>query len=90
MEAVIDVAKVTSKGQVTIPKAIRSLLGLREGDRVLFAASPDGSVSMRNATLQAFDDAQAAFAGAAEEAGIGTDEDVVAMLREMRYGKDPR
>lgn len=29
-------AKVTSKGQVTIPKAIRDQLGLREGDWLVF------------------------------------------------------
>ncbi|MDA1190078.1 MAG: AbrB/MazE/SpoVT family DNA-binding domain-containing protein [Candidatus Poribacteria bacterium] len=28
--------KLTTKGQVTIPKEIRSLLGLESGDRVLF------------------------------------------------------
>jgi AbrB family looped-hinge helix DNA binding protein len=29
-------AKVTSKGQITLPKAVRDALGLRAGDRVLF------------------------------------------------------
>jgi AbrB family looped-hinge helix DNA binding protein len=29
-------AKITSKGQVTIPKGVRDTLGLREGDGVLF------------------------------------------------------
>jgi len=30
------VATVTSKGQVTIPKAVREALGISEGDRILF------------------------------------------------------
>jgi AbrB family looped-hinge helix DNA binding protein len=29
-------AKVTSKGQVTLPKAVREALGVEPGDRVLF------------------------------------------------------
>jgi len=29
-------AKLTSKGQVTIPKAVRQALGLREGDSLVF------------------------------------------------------
>jgi AbrB family looped-hinge helix DNA binding protein len=29
-------AKVTSKGQVTVPKAVRDALGLREGDSIVF------------------------------------------------------
>ncbi len=30
------VARVTSKGQVTVPKAIREALGIQEGDSLLF------------------------------------------------------
>lgn len=29
-------AKVSSKGQITIPKAVRDALGIREGDNVVF------------------------------------------------------
>lgn len=36
----ITKAKVTSKGQLTVPKAIRDLLSIREGDEVVFI--PDG------------------------------------------------
>jgi antitoxin PrlF len=37
---------ITSKGQATIPKAIREHLGLRPGDRVKFFVHPDGSVAL--------------------------------------------
>lgn len=33
----MDESTVTSKGQVTIPKAIRRELGIRQGSRVVFA-----------------------------------------------------
>lgn len=35
---------ITSKGQATIPKAIRQHLGLQPGDRIKFFLHPDGSV----------------------------------------------
>ncbi len=35
---------ITSKGQATIPKAIRQHLGLKPGDRIKFFLHPDGSV----------------------------------------------
>ena len=35
---------ITTKGQATIPKAIREHLGLKSGDRVKFFMHPDGSV----------------------------------------------
>ena len=35
---------ITTKGQATIPKAIREHLGLKAGDRVKFFMHPDGSV----------------------------------------------
>ena len=35
-------AKVTSKGQVTIPREVRQKLGVRAGDRVVFEEAKDG------------------------------------------------
>jgi len=35
-------AKVTSKGQITIPRDVRRRLGVRAGDRVLFEEAGDG------------------------------------------------
>lgn len=39
-------AKVTSKGQITIPNEVRKALGVRPGDRLLFE-SGDGEVRVR-------------------------------------------
>jgi AbrB family looped-hinge helix DNA binding protein len=43
VERVVE-SKITGKGQVTLPKAIREHLGLQPGDRVKFFIHPDGSV----------------------------------------------
>jgi AbrB family looped-hinge helix DNA binding protein len=40
-------ATLTSKGQTTIPKAIRDSLGMKTGDRMSFTLMPDGIVVMR-------------------------------------------
>jgi antitoxin PrlF len=38
---------ITSKGQTTIPKAVRERLGLKPGDRVRFFFDLDGHVAIR-------------------------------------------
>jgi antitoxin PrlF len=37
-------ATLTSKGQMTIPKAIRDSLGMKDGDRMTFTLMPEGLV----------------------------------------------
>ena len=44
-------ATVTSKGQITLPKAIRDLLRLGAGDRVDFTVKDDGTVVLSPATV---------------------------------------
>ena len=39
---ILDTAKITSKGQVTIPNRIRKILKLEEGASVGFAVTKDG------------------------------------------------
>jgi len=48
-------ATVTSKGQVTIPQAVRRALRLEAGVRVNFTPNDDGSYSLRAATRPASD-----------------------------------
>jgi antitoxin PrlF len=40
-------ATVTSKGQLTIPKAVRDSLGIREGDKVIFRVEDGRAVLSR-------------------------------------------
>jgi AbrB family looped-hinge helix DNA binding protein len=46
---------LTSKGQVTIPKAVRDELGLREGDRIAFRVLEDGTVIVEPETVELSD-----------------------------------
>ena len=39
-------AKMTTKGQITVPKDVRLKLGLRPGDRVRFIVEDDGRVRL--------------------------------------------
>jgi AbrB family looped-hinge helix DNA binding protein len=44
-------AKVTSKGQVTIPKEVRDALGITEGDQVVFRVQQHHAVLARTPNL---------------------------------------
>ncbi|AVQ17039.1 transcriptional regulator, AbrB family [Fusobacterium gonidiaformans 3-1-5R] len=46
----MDTAKVMSKGQVTIPKRIRELLDLQNGDYVTFVVNKD-KVQIQNSKI---------------------------------------
>ena len=39
--------RLTSKGQVTVPKSVRDYLGLKAGSAVTFERSADGEIVMR-------------------------------------------
>jgi AbrB family looped-hinge helix DNA binding protein len=40
-------ARVTSKGQVTVPKAVREALGIKEGDEIVFRVEGKRAVLAR-------------------------------------------
>lgn len=50
-----DATTMTSKGQVTVPRAIRERLGLKSGDRMAFTMLSDGTVVMRPRTRRLAD-----------------------------------
>ncbi len=79
----MELAKITSKGQITLPIDIRRKLGLKEGDKVLFLEE-DGKIFVQNAALIALREAQSAFSGEAEKAGLRDEQDVVALIKELR------
>jgi AbrB family looped-hinge helix DNA binding protein len=48
----MEMAKVTSKGQITIPISIRRKLGISEGDKILFLNKEDGVLMVNPDTFQ--------------------------------------
>ncbi len=46
-------SKVTSKGQVTVPKAVRDALGIKEGDDVVFRVEGNRAMLARTADFLA-------------------------------------
>ncbi|MCI9510735.1 MAG: AbrB/MazE/SpoVT family DNA-binding domain-containing protein [Angelakisella sp.] len=79
----MELAKITSKGQITIPVEIRKKLGVKEGDKVLFLEEA-GRIYILNSSMEALRKAQRAFEGEAERAGLQSEEDVIQMMKEFR------
>lgn len=74
-------AKITSKGQTTIPAEIRAELGVGPGDRLEYVKQPDGQIVLRKARH-----GLESLRGIIKlDRPVSTDE-IVAMVREMRDG----
>lgn len=79
----IDNAKVMSKGQVTIPKDVREILGISSGDRITFVVE-NGNVRLINSSVHAMQLLQAQMANEAENTGLTSDEAIMDLVKEVR------
>ena len=79
----MELAKITTKGQITLPINIRRTLKLNDGDKVAFIKK-DGQYVVINPTILAFENARKAFEGEAERLGLKDIDDVVALVKEVR------
>lgn len=75
-------AKLTSKGQLTVPKAVRDALGLETGDRVVFRVEGEQAALARTPDLL---DLAGVVAVPADRRGVDWD-DVRRITRETRHG----
>lgn len=82
----MELAKVTTKGQITIPKSIRELLNLKEGSKILFIQKGKDIV-IQNSAMLALEKIQNAFDGEAERLGLEKEDDVVEMIKEFRKNR---
>lgn len=83
LNAFIDNAKVMAKGQVTIPKEVRNVLGVSNGDRVTFIVEGN-TVRIVNSAVYAMERLQSEMAGEAERTGLKSEDDVMALVKELR------
>ena len=78
----MDMARMSSKGQVTIPVDIRRKLGLKEGDKVIFLEK-GSDVILINSNRLAFAEFQKEMMGEGKT-GVGSEQDVVDLVRRRR------
>lgn len=79
----VDNAKVMAKGQITIPKDIREVLGVASGDHITFIVEGN-TVRIVNSAVYAMQVLQKEMVGEAERAGLTSDDDVMALVNELR------
>jgi len=79
----MEVAKVTSKGQVTIPRDIRVKMDLKTGDKILFFEE-NGKYFLQNSASIALKNFQNIMKGEAERAGFKDPDDVVKYIKSRR------
>ncbi len=80
----MNLAKLSSNGQVTVPVEVRRRLHLVPGDKVLFLEKENGEVVVLKAEVAALAQAQKAFAGSAEDFGVADENDVQALVDDLR------
>ena len=82
----MELAKITTKGQITLPVGIRRKLHLKDGDKVAFIEI-DNQIVLANPIAIAIKDVQEAFSGEAERLGLKTQDDVDALVKEVRRAR---
>ncbi|MDR3012984.1 MAG: AbrB/MazE/SpoVT family DNA-binding domain-containing protein [Chitinispirillales bacterium] len=80
---IVENAKVMAKGQITLPKDIRARIGVGTGDRVALICEGERVILM-NAAIYAMRALQNGMAGEWEKAEINSDDDVMALVKEVR------
>lgn len=85
----MELAKITSKGQITLPISIRRKLRLKDGEKVAFIEK-DGGYLLVNPIELIIDEAREALKGEAERLGLKNEEDVAEMIKEIRKENNPK
>lgn len=78
-------AYVTEEGQVTLPKEILNILGITNGERIIFIAEGN-TVRITNPAVYAMQMFQQDMAGASERTDFTSEDAVISLLQEFRNG----
>lgn len=79
----MEVARISSKGQITIPVSIRNKLKLKAGDKIVILEE-NGRFYFENSAMMAFKRVEEAFDQEAEKAGFQTEEEMQDYMKEIR------
>jgi AbrB family looped-hinge helix DNA binding protein len=93
----METVKMSARGQITIPNAMRARMKLKGGDTIaLIEGEENGEIYISNTStsslkiiqhLSSLKAIQQEMEGEAEKAGFNTPDDVAAYIRNMRQNK---
>jgi AbrB family looped-hinge helix DNA binding protein len=83
-------ATVTSKGQITVPSALRQALGVSAGDRLRFVQAADGSIRLEARKRRRIVDFARANAFCVGEEGFDLDKAIDEAITEAVLERDRR
>lgn len=78
----MNLAKVSSNGQITVPIEIRRKLNIKEGDKIIFLENANGDIILQNSSRVAIREAQAAL----QDIKV-SEEDILQDVMKIRYSK---
>ena len=78
----MNLAKISSNGQITVPVEIRRKLNIKEGDKIIFLENANGDIILQNSSRVAIREAQAAL----KDIKV-SEEDILQDVMEIRYSK---
>jgi antitoxin PrlF len=79
----VELARITSKGQITLPIAIRRKLGLEKGDKVVFLED-QGRIVLLKSTAVALLELRKDMEGEADKVGLANEDAIIREIREIR------
>lgn len=78
----MNLAKVSSNGQITVPIEIRRKLKIKEGDKIIFLENTNGEIIVQNSSKLAIREAQTGL----KDVNI-SEVDILQDVMEFRYSK---